>query len=94
MKMSLGIWAIGRMATRFNPADTSRSWAVSATAQKVESAVEGLGGLMDDYEFHYPQELSETTWTRCAHALSGHGIYASRPARTSTSASAGRPLLA
>ena len=38
-------------------------------------AVEGLGDLIDDYEFHYPQELSEGNLEEVREALGGHGIY-------------------
>jgi xylose isomerase len=38
--------------------------------------VAGLGDLMDDYEFHYPQELSEENVDAVREALDGHGIYA------------------
>ncbi len=31
---------------------------------------------MDDYEFHYPQELSPTNLHEVREALDGHGIYA------------------
>ena len=57
MKTSLGIWAFGAMATRFNPGGYKPELAGASTAEKVRTAVEGLGDLMDDYEFHYPQEL-------------------------------------
>ncbi len=43
---------------------------------KVSRAVGGLGDLMDDYEFHYPQELSEDNLDEVHAALDGHGIYA------------------
>ena len=39
-------------------------------------AVAGLGDLIDDYEFHYPQELSEENLDDVRAALGGHGIYA------------------
>ena len=39
-------------------------------------AHEGLGDLMDDYEFHYPQELSRENLDEVREALDGHGIYA------------------
>ena len=58
MKTSLGIWAFGDMATRFNPGGYKPELAGETTADRVRTAVEGLGDLMDDYEFHYPQELS------------------------------------
>jgi xylose isomerase len=38
--------------------------------------VAGLGDLMDDYEFHYPQELSRDNLDAVREALDGHGIYA------------------
>ena len=47
-----------------------------STAEKVRTAVAGLGDLMDDYEFHYPQELSPgEPRRRCGRRSSGHGIY-------------------
>ena len=58
MKTSLGIWAFGAMATRFNPGGYKPDLSGASTADKVRTAVAGLGDLMDDYEFHYPQELS------------------------------------
>jgi len=76
MKTSLGIWAFGSMATRFNPGGYKPELAQASTAQKVRTAVDGLGDLMDDYEFHYPQELSPDNLDEVRDALDGHGIYA------------------
>ena len=73
--MSLGIWAFGAMATRFNPGGYKPELAGVSTVEKVETAVAGLGGLMDDYEFHYPQELSRENLAAVQKALGGHGIY-------------------
>jgi len=75
MKTSLGIWAFGGMATRFNPAGYKPELAGASTVQKVRTAVEGLGDLIDDYEFHYPQELSPENLDEVRDALDGHGIY-------------------
>jgi xylose isomerase len=75
MKTSLGIWAFGGMATRFNPGGYKPELAGASTASKVRTAVEGLGDLMDDYEFHYPQELSADNLDEVRDALDGHGIY-------------------
>ncbi|HEY3185141.1 MAG TPA: TIM barrel protein [Gaiellaceae bacterium] len=75
MKTSLGIWAFGAMATRFNPGGYKPELAGATTAQKVRTAVEGLGDLIDDYEFHYPQELSRDNLDEVREALDGHGIY-------------------
>jgi xylose isomerase len=76
MKTSLGIWAFGNMATRFNPAGYKPELARASTADKVRTAVSGLGDLIDDYEFHYPQELSPANLDEVRAALDGHGIYA------------------
>jgi xylose isomerase len=76
MKTSLGIWAFGAMATRFNPGGYKPELSGATTVDKVRTAVEGLGDLMDDYEFHYPQELNRDNLDDVRAALDGHGIYA------------------
>jgi xylose isomerase len=75
LKTSLGIWALGPMITRFVPGgyQPERSEPV---AEKVHRAVEGLGELIDDYEFHYPGELSHDNLDAVRAALGGHDIYA------------------
>ncbi len=75
MKTSLGIWAFGGMATRFNPGGYKPELAGVSTADKIRTAVGGLGDLIDDYEFHYPQELSRENLEDVRDALDGHGIY-------------------
>ena len=75
MKTSLGIWAFGGMATRFNPGGYKPELAGVSTVEKVRTAVDGLGDLIDDYEFHYPQELSHQNVEAVRDALDGHGIY-------------------
>jgi len=75
MKTSLGIWAFGPMVTRFVPGGYQPEHANEPTAVKVHRAVEGLGDLMDDYEFHYPNELSHDNLDDVRAALDGHGIY-------------------
>ncbi len=75
LKTSVGIWAFGPMITRFVPVGYQPEHGVESTAQKVHRAVAGLGDLMDDYEFHYPQELSPTNLHEVREALAGHGIY-------------------
>jgi xylose isomerase len=64
------------MATRFNPGGYKPELGGASTVDKVRTAVAGLGDLMDDYEFHYPQELSEENVDAVREALDGHGIYA------------------
>jgi len=75
MKTSLGIWAFGNMATRFNAGGYKPELSDISTVEKVRTAVAGLGDLIDDYEFHYPQELSAENLDEVRDALDGHGIY-------------------
>ncbi len=75
MKTSLGIWALGPMVTRFVPGGYQPQWGGETTAERVRRAVDGLGELIDDYEFHFPQELSEENLDEVREALGGHGIY-------------------
>ena len=75
VKTSLGIWAFGPMATRFVPGGYKPELAGETTVQRVRRAVEGLGDLIDGYEFHYPQELSEENLDEVRDALEGHDVY-------------------
>jgi xylose isomerase len=75
MKTSLGIWALGPMITRFVPSGYRPELAAETTAQRVARAVAGLGELVDGYEFHYPQELSEENLAEVQAALRDHDIY-------------------
>jgi xylose isomerase len=75
MKTSLGIWAFGPMVTRFVPAGYQSQWKGESTAERVKRAVDGLGDLIDGYEFHYPQELSEENLDDVRAALGEHDIY-------------------
>ena len=75
MKTSLGIWAFGPMVTRFVPIGYKPENSSQTTVQMVERAVSGLGGLVDGYEFHYPQELSADNLDAVRGALDGHDIY-------------------
>jgi xylose isomerase len=64
------------MVTRFVPGGYKPERLGETTAARVREAVEGLGDLIDGYEFHYPQELSEDNLDEVREALDGHGIYA------------------
>jgi xylose isomerase len=77
MKTSLGIWALGPMITRFVPGGYQPQHAYDSepVAEKVHRAVEGLGDLMDGYEFHYPAELSPANLDEVRAALGPHDIY-------------------
>jgi xylose isomerase len=75
MKTSLGIWALGSMVTRFVPVGYQPQLAPESTAERVRRAVEGLGDLIDGYEFHYPQELNEDNLDDVRAALGDHDVY-------------------
>jgi len=75
LKTSLGIWALGPMVTRFVPGGYQPEHATESMPFKVHRAVEGLGDLVDGYEFHYPGELNEDSLDEVRAALGGHDIY-------------------
>ncbi len=77
MKTSLGIWAFGPMITRFVPVgyQPEHTYEDEPVAEKVHRAVEGLGDLIDGYEFHYPGEISPDNLAAIRSALDGHDIY-------------------
>jgi xylose isomerase len=75
MKTSLGIWAFGPMVTRFVPGGYQPQHAGETTVERVQRAVEGLEGLIDGYEFHYPQELSADNLDEVRAALGDHDVY-------------------
>jgi xylose isomerase len=76
VKTSVGIWAFGPMVTRFVPGGYQPSYRAEPMGDKVHRAVQGLGNLVDDYEFHYPGELNRDNLAEVQSALDGHGIYA------------------
>ena len=84
MKTSLGIWAFGPMITRFVPGgyQPEHSYDPEPVAEKVHRAVEGLGDLIDGYEFHYPDELSPENLDEVRAALGRprHLLHRGRPA--------------
>jgi xylose isomerase len=63
------------MATRFVPGGYQPERAGEDTVARVRRAVDGLGDLIDGYEFHYPQELSADNLDEVRDALGGHDIY-------------------
>src|SRR5438270_13339159 len=77
MKTSLGIWAFGPVLTRVVPGgyEPGHGDETEPVAEKVHRAVEGLGELIDGYEFHYPQELSPENLGEVRSALGQHDVY-------------------
>ncbi len=89
MKTSLGIWALGPdghpLRARRLPAGAQLPGRAHARTRS-RAPIAGLGDLIDGYEFHYPQELSDDNLAevragarRARHLLHGHRA-PSRPA--------------
>jgi xylose isomerase len=76
LKTSLGIWALSSMVTRVVPGGYQPEHREEPMGDRVHRAVDGLGDLIDDYEFHYPGELNPDNLDEVRAALGGHGIYA------------------
>jgi xylose isomerase len=75
-KTSVGIWAFGPAATRFVPGGYHPEQMAVPTAERVKRAVEGLGPLIDGYEFHYESEIDESNLAAIQDALGRqHDIY-------------------
>jgi xylose isomerase len=75
MKTSLGIWALGPMVTRFVPGGYQPEHIPETMPEKVRRAIDGLGDLVDGYEFHHPNELSDENLDEVRAALGEHDIY-------------------
>jgi xylose isomerase len=64
------------MVTRFVPGGYQPEHAGESTVDRVRRAVDGLGDLIDGYEFHYPQELNEENADAIRDVLgSDHDVY-------------------
>jgi xylose isomerase len=76
VKNSVGIWAFGGNATRFMPAGYHPAAAAETMVEKTRRAVEGLGELVDGFEYHYPGEINEANLDQVQSALGGKDLYA------------------
>jgi xylose isomerase len=77
VRTSLGIWAFGPLVSRYVAAGYQPEHARETMPERVRRAVEGLGDVIDDYEFHYPGELSPDNLDEIRAVLGpDHGIYA------------------
>jgi xylose isomerase len=64
------------MVTRFVPGGYQPEHAGETTVDRLRRAVDGLGDLIDGYEFHYPQELNEENADAIREALGpDHDVY-------------------
>lgn len=75
VKNSVGIWAFGGNATRFMPSGYHPQAAQESMPDKVKRVVEGLGELVDGYEFHYPGEVDEGNVEEIREALGPADLY-------------------
>lgn len=76
IKNSVGIWAFGPNATRFMPSGYHQEAVKEDMPAKVQRVVDGLGDLVDGYEFHYPNEVNEENVDAVTKALGQADIYA------------------
>lgn len=75
VKNSVGIWSFGANATRFMPSGYHPAAGKEDMTAKVRRVVDGLGELVDGYEFHYPGEVNEDNVDKIKKALGAADIY-------------------
>lgn len=75
LKNSIGIWAFGPNATRFVPGGYHTDAVREDMIERTKRAVDGLGELVDSYEYHYPTEIDESNLAKVQQALNGKEIY-------------------
>jgi len=71
----VGIWAFGPNATRFMPEGYHPEAKGETMVERTRRAAEGLGDLVDGFEFHYPNELNEENVQEIKKALGDKDIY-------------------
>ncbi|MGE5508537.1 MAG: sugar phosphate isomerase/epimerase family protein [Chitinophagales bacterium] len=76
IKNSVGIWAFGGNATRFMPSGYHPGAVKETMVEKTRRAVDGLGDLVDGFEYHYPGEVNEANLDQVLAALGGKDLYA------------------
>lgn len=74
LKNSVGIWTFGRNATRFMPGGYHEIEA--EMVERTRRAVDGLGDLIDGFEYHYPGEIDESNAESIRAALGSKDVYA------------------
>jgi xylose isomerase len=75
VKNSVGIWAFGANATRFMRAGYHPDALTEDMPAKVRRVTDGLGDLVDGYEFHYPGEVNEDNLEQVKKALGPADLY-------------------
>ena len=61
VKNSVGIWAFGPASTRFVPPGYHPEVTNEDMVTRTKRVVDGLTGLVDGLEYHYPGEIHEDT---------------------------------
>ncbi|HEX9067999.1 MAG TPA: TIM barrel protein [Ktedonobacterales bacterium] len=75
VKNSVGIWAFGPNATRFVPDGYHPEVAKENMVDRTKRVVEGLAGLVDGLEYHYPGEVNEENLDAVTAALGDMDLY-------------------
>jgi xylose isomerase len=76
IKNSVGIWAFQEMPTRFLAAGYHPEYRGVGMVERTQRVVDGLGDLVDGFEYHYPGEINEETAPKIVAALgSTHSVY-------------------
>jgi xylose isomerase len=75
VKNSVGIWAFGPNGTRFVPPGYHPEVASESMVARTHRVVDGLAGIVDGLEYHYPGEIREDTLDAIRAALGPMDIY-------------------
>lgn len=76
IKNSVGIWAFQEMPTRFLGAGYHPEFESTTVVERTKMVVDGLGDLVDGFEYHYPGEINEKTAYNILRALGpDHDVY-------------------
>ena len=75
VKNSLGIWAFGPNVTRFVPPGYHPQVANEDMVTRTRRVVDGLAGVIDGLEYHYPGEINEEIVDAIKAALGPMDIY-------------------
>jgi len=76
LKNSVGIWAFGANTTRFMPDGYHVAEGRETMVERSRRAAEGLGDLVDGFEYHFPGEIDEESVDAIRAVLGEKDIYA------------------
>jgi len=75
IKNSVGIWSFGLNVTRFVPDGYHLEVKDENMTDRTKRIIDGLGELVDGYEYHYPNELNEENVDKIKTVLGDKDIY-------------------